>query len=93
MAKASSPIGSAEYIDDILASKFAKAGAFCEKAGRLNDPQIILSLLQRCGVLRLLKVIFPDHIMPFCANLDGKLLKVYEVSTGLNLSPSGEHSP
>ena len=85
-----SPIGSDEYIDAILTTKFAKAVAFCEQVGRLKDPQINLSLLQRCTgvcrVLHLLKVISPERIKPLCSLLDGKLLEAYEVSTGLNLS-------
>ena len=84
------PIGPNDYIDPVLASKFAKAVAFCEQVGRLSDPQINLSLLQRCTgvcrVLYLLKGVPPERIKSYCAHLNGKLLEAYEASTGLNLS-------
>ena len=72
------PIGTAQYVHDLLTTKFGKAIAFCGQMARLNDPQINLLLLQRCAgvcrVLHLLKVIPPDVIQPFCQRLDAELL-------------------
>ena len=84
------PVGTAQYVHDLLTTKFGKAIAFCGQVARLNDPQINL-LLQRCAdvcrVLHLLKVIPPDVIHPFCQRLDAELLGSHELSTGINLSP------
>ena len=84
------PIGTAQYVQDLLTAKFAKAISFCGQVARLNDPQINLLLLQRCAgvcrVLHLLKVIPPDIIPPFCQRLDAELLGSYQISTGINLS-------